>query len=133
MSNILVDTSVWIAYFKGNQAVKGLDQDINSNRICVNDLILSELLPSIRIKSENRLADILETVNKLPLNIDWEQIREYQLTNLRNGINKVGIPDLIIFQNAIEHGVELLTLDKHFQLMAEQIDCKILGLNRFLD
>ena len=133
MNNILVDTSVWIAYFKGDPMVMDLDQDINANRICVNDLILSELLPSIRLKNENRLADILETVNKLPLTIGWEQIREYQLINLRNGINKVGIPDLIIFQNAIEHGVELFTLDRHFQLMAEHIDCKVVGSSRFSD
>jgi len=55
-------------------------------------------------------------VNKLPLEINWEQIRDYQLTNLTNGINKVGIPDLIIYQNAIANGSTLLTLDKHFQL-----------------
>jgi len=33
-------------------------------------------------------------VKKLPLEINWEQIRDYQLINLQNGINKVGIPDL---------------------------------------
>lgn len=125
MSAILVDTSVWIAYFKGDKAVKQLDDEIDANRIFVNDLILSELLPAIRLKKENRLADILESVNRLPLNIDWEQIREYQLINLRKGINKVGIPDLIIFQNAISSGADLLTLDKHFQLMAEHIDFEI--------
>ena len=125
MSGILVDTSVWFAYFRGDEYTRRLDEDIDANIICTNELILSELLPLIRLKKEDDLADILNTVNKLPLEINWEQIRDYQLTNLRNGINKVGIPDLIIYQNAIATRSTLLTLDKHFQLMANHISCKV--------
>ncbi len=125
MSGMLVDTSVWIAYFRGDEYTRNLDEGIDANTICTNELILSELLPLIRLKNEYDLADILNTVNKLPLKINWEQIREYQLINLRNGINKVGIPDLIIYQNAIFNGATLLTLDKHFQLMAKHINCKV--------
>jgi len=125
MSGILVDTSVWIAYFRGDEYTRRLDEDIDANIICTNELILSELLPLIRLKKEDDLADILNTVNKLPLEINWEQIRDYQLTNLRNGINRVGIPDLIIYQNAIATRTTLLTLDKHFQLMAKHISGKV--------
>ena len=133
MSKILVDTSVWIAYFKGDEKIKDLDREIDANRICVNELILSELLPAVKLKSENRLADLLESVNKLPLNIDWEEIREYQLINLCQGITKVGIPDLIILQNAVSSGVDLLTLDKHFKLMAKHIDFEINILDQFFN
>ena len=125
MSGILVDTSVWIAYFRGDEYTKRLDEDIDANLICTNELILSELLPLIRLKKENELAEILGTVKKLPLEINWEQIRDYQLINLQTGINKVGIPDLIIYQNAIITGATLLTVDKHFQLMANHISCKV--------
>lgn len=125
MSGILVDTSVWIAYFRGDEYTRRLDEDIDANIICTNELILSELLPLIRLKKENELAEILGAVKKLPIEINWEQIRDYQLINLQNGINKVGIPDLIIYQNAIITGAILLTLDKHFQLMANHISCKV--------
>ena len=125
MNNILVDASAWIAYFRGDEYTRRLDEGIDANTICTNELILSELLPLIRLKKENDLADVLNTVNKLPLEINWEQIRDYQLINLRNGINKVGISDLIIYQNAISTGATLLTLDKHFQLMAKHISCKV--------
>ena len=67
--------------------INRLDEDIDANIICTNELILSEMLPLIRLEKEDDLADILNTVNKLPLEINWEQIRDYQLTNLRNGIN----------------------------------------------
>ncbi len=125
MSGILVDTSVWIAYFRGDECTRRLDEDIDANTICTNELILSELLPQIRLKKENDLAEILGTVKKLPLEINWEQIRDYQLINLQNGIDKVGVPDLIIYQNAIMTGATLLSLDKHFQLMASHISCKV--------
>ncbi len=125
MSGILVDTSVWIAYFRGDDCTRRLDEDIDANTICTNELILSELLPLIRLRKENDLSETLGIVKKLPLEINWEQIRDYQLINLRNGINKVGIPDLIIYQNAIYSGATLLTLDKHFLLMANHISCKV--------
>ncbi len=125
MSIVLVDSSVWIAYFRGSENVKQLDSDIETNNICINELILSELLPMIRLKKENDLAELLETLQKLPMKINWEEIRTIQLKNLKNGINKVGIPDLIIFQNAIQNEATLLTLDNHFKLMAEQSECSV--------
>ncbi len=41
-----------------------------------------------------------------------------QTQNLKNGINKVGIPDLIIAQNVIDNNLELYTFDHHFKLMS---------------
>jgi predicted nucleic acid-binding protein len=39
------------------------------------------------------------------------------VTCLRNVINKVGIPDLIIAQHAIQNALSLFSLDKHFELL----------------
>jgi predicted nucleic acid-binding protein len=116
---VLVDSSVWIEYFKGNDATLPLNDLIDSNNICVNDLILAELLPSINHKKEEGLKDLLLTITKLNIEINWNQIIQMQTANLKNGINKVGIADLIIAQNAIENDLELFTLDKHFLLMNE--------------
>ena len=125
MSYILIDTSVWIAYFRGDDRAKILNDYIDSNRISTNDIILSELLPSILFQEKHELADILKTIHTLPLEINWEEIRRYQLNNMLKGINKVGIPDIIILQNAITNDAELLTRDKHFRLMANHINCKV--------
>ena len=43
--NNLIDSSAWIEYFKGNQKYTFLDNLINTNAICTNDIILTELLP----------------------------------------------------------------------------------------
>jgi hypothetical protein len=62
------------------------------------------------------------------LNIDWNRIIDYQTTCLKNGLNKVGIPDLIIVDNAVEHNLVLFTLDKHLKLKKEHIDLKLVEL-----
>jgi predicted nucleic acid-binding protein len=44
-----------------------------------------------------------------------------QVVCLRNGINKVGIPDLILAQHAEQNGVSLFSLDKHFGLLSRHL------------
>jgi len=116
---VLVDSSVWIEYFKGNEQTLALNKLLDHNNICVNDLILAELLPSINQKKESVLKELLLTITKIPLNINWNTIIYMQTQNLKNGINKVGIADLIIAQNVIDNDLELYTLDRHFELMSE--------------
>jgi predicted nucleic acid-binding protein len=115
---VLVDSSVWIEYFKGNAAALPLNQLIDTNAVCTNDLILAELLPSIIHKKENKLKDLLLAITKTSLSIDWNRIIAMQTLNLRSGLNKIGISDLIITQNAIDTDIQLFTLDKHFSLMS---------------
>ena len=125
---ILVDSSIWIEYFKGNKIVLPLDSLIDLNNICVNDLVLSELLPSINHKKEHRLKELLLTITRIPLVINWNGIIDMQTQNLKNGINKVGISDLIIAQNVIDNDLELYTLDRHFKLMSELHDLRLLEM-----
>ncbi len=55
---ILVDSSVWIDYFNGNQsnAVDRLDRYIDEEQICVGDLILTEVLQGFRSDKDFYLA-----------------------------------------------------------------------------
>jgi hypothetical protein len=41
--------------------------------------------------------------------------------NIKKGINKVGIPDLIMLDNVIANNLVLFTEDKHFKLMQKNI------------
>jgi predicted nucleic acid-binding protein len=114
---VLIDSSVWIDYFRsGNQAYE-LDHLIDSNLVVVNDLILTELIPFLRLQNQKALIDIIHDVGKLPMSIDWEQIQKFQFICLKNGINGIGIPDLIIVQNAIQTGSMIFSLDNHFKQM----------------
>ena len=122
MKNILVDSSVWIDYFSGKPEVLILDKLIDKNLICINDLILSELVPFLKHKRQNKIIELLYSIKNISLEISWDRIINYQYTNLKNGINKVGIPDLIIIQNIIDNDLELLTTDKHFSLIQKNIN-----------
>ena len=114
---ILVDTSIWIDYFRNGNTADALDKLIESDMICINDVILSELLPSINQRHEEELKELLLSFPKLQMKIDWNEIVFMQTENLRNGINKVGLPDLMIAQNTIQNKVKLFSCDKHFQLI----------------
>ena len=116
---ILIDTSIWIDYFKGKDNALPLNHLIDSNKICITDLILTELLPSINHKKEYELKELILSVEKIELDIDWDDIMNMQLYNYQNRINNVGIPDLIIVQNVIKNGLSLFASDKHLSLMSE--------------
>jgi predicted nucleic acid-binding protein len=92
---------------------------IESNLICTNELILAELIPSLMKRKENTLINLLRHVELQSLSINWNEIIAMQAENLHNGINRVGLPDLIIAWNAIQNDSLLYSLDKHFQLMGE--------------
>ena len=122
---VLVDTSVWIDYFKGGESVEKMNYLIDCNEICLNDVILSELIPSLNLKNETELKAILLDITKLPLSINWAQIIAFQTQNLKQGFNKIGLPDLIILQNAVNNEIPIYTLDKHFSLMADSFGLEL--------
>ncbi|NCN11683.1 MAG: PIN domain-containing protein [Leptospira sp.] len=127
MNPILVDSSIWIEYFKDkNSPISNtLDKLIDIDNIFINDLILAELLPFLITKKLNEVINSIKSIPRLKLDIHWKQIIEYQVINLKNGINKVGIPDLIIAQNAIQNNSFLFSLDKHFILMSKNLKLKL--------
>jgi predicted nucleic acid-binding protein len=122
MKNILVDSSVWIEYFRGRKEAAVIDELIDRNQLCINNLILSELIPFLRIKKENALIKILMTIKNINIKIDWAEIIDFQEINLKNGLNKIGIADLIIVQNVRDNNLRLYSLDKHFELMSKHIE-----------
>lgn len=124
--NILVDSSIWIDYFRSGINSDKLDGYIDQNLICINDLILSELVPFLKVKKQFRVIQLLYNITRIPLNINWQNIINFQTLCIKNGINKVGISDLIILDNVIQNDLILFTLDKHFSLIKEHINFEIL-------
>jgi predicted nucleic acid-binding protein len=128
MSNykVLIDSSVWIDYFKtGN--ISYLDKLIEEDLVCTNELILTELLPALIHQKRTDIVESLDSLEKIPLNMDWEIIRELQLLNLKNGINRVGIPDLIIIQQVMDQNLTLFSFDKHFLLMKNYLNFELIS------
>ncbi len=122
---VLIDSSVWIDYFRSGNQTDELDHLIDSNLVFVNDLILTELIPFLRLQNQIALINIINEVARLPLSINWRQIQSFQFICLKNGINGIGIPDLIIVQNAMQNDSVIFSLDKHFKLMQDRLNFKL--------
>jgi len=112
---ILVDTSIWIDYFKKGEQSLRLDDLLLDDRVVVNDIILAELIPLLHLKKQYTIIDLLRNVVAFPLIIDWNQIIEWQTMCLSSGINGIGLPDLLITQNAVQNNLPVYSLDKHFR------------------
>jgi len=122
---VLVDTSVWIDYFRDGTRTEKLDFLIDENLVVTNDLILAELIPFLKIQNQKKIIQLLDNLIKLPLAIHWDQIIEYQYRGLKKGLSGMGIPDLIIAQNALQNQCEIYSLDHHFSLMADFLKLRI--------
>lgn len=114
---VLVDTSIWIDYFRGGENSTDMEFLIDENIITINAIILAELIPYLKIKGQTEVVNLLYKVALLPLDIRWEEIIELQVKCLKSGANGVGIPDLIIAQNAKQNNCEIYSLDKHFRIL----------------
>ena len=123
--SVLVDTSIWIEYFKSGNSSEKLDSLIDENLIVINDLILAELVPSLMVHNQQKLVKLLNNINKLELSIHWAQIIEFQCKCLKNGLNRISIPDLIIAQNAKQNHCEIYSLDNHFKLMKDILELRL--------
>ena len=121
----IVDTSIWIEYFRSGYNSEKLDFLIDENLIAINDLILAELVPYLKIRNQQKIISLLYNIKKLDLFIDWNQIIEFQFKCLKNGLNGIGIPDLIIAQNAKQNLCEIYSLDNHFKLMEDILELQV--------
>jgi len=114
---VLVDTSVWIDYFRSGVDSARLDFLIDENLVVINDLILAELVPFLKVRNQSEIIHLLYSLKNLGLEINWNQIIEFQCKCLKKGLNGIGIPDLIIAQNAKQNRCEIYSLDSHFNRM----------------
>jgi hypothetical protein len=125
MLKIIINFSVWISFFAGKKESSKLFALLDEDLICVNNLILAELIPFLRHRKEEKIINLLQTVKNIPLIIDWPEIITMQTICLKHGINNVGIPDLLIAQNAIKNSLKLYSLNHHFSFIAKYTSLKI--------
>lgn len=64
---ILVDTSIWIDYFRSGDKSEKLDFLIEENLLVINDLVLTELLPFLVVKKEKKVIDLLKKIKQHPV------------------------------------------------------------------
>ena len=56
---VLVDTSVWIDYFRSGGETSELDYLIDNNFVFTNDLVLTELVPFLRLQHQISIVQVI--------------------------------------------------------------------------
>lgn len=126
--NVLVDSSVWIEYFNQGEP-SALDELISENLICTNALILAELIPVLRVQNKVKLINILRVIKCMELEINWDEITDYQIKCIRKGVSGIGLPDLIMAQNSLQNNCPIFALDKHFKKLSKVMNLELYGEN----
>ena len=123
--SIIVDTSIWVDYFRDGNHAQALEFLIDENLIVTNDLILAELVPFLKIRKQEKLISLLRKIRKFAVTPDWEQLIRFHYQCLRQGVNGIGIPDLIIAQNALNNDCRIFSLDRHFVLLGNVLGIEL--------
>lgn len=115
---ILIDTSVWIDYFKSasNNIVEQVDEILTNAEVYVPKSVIAELIQGA--KSEKEISVIKEFVNAFHL-IDqsedtWSKAGKLSYTMKRKGIT-ANLMDCYLAIIAQENNCKILTLDRHFK------------------
>lgn len=125
MVKVLVDTNVWINYFKHGTYVKEIRTLLEQQCLVTNDVVLAELLPIILHDKKEEIADLLNVLERIPVFVNWDSLIDAQQKCLKNGYNNIGLLDLMILQSSLEHSVEIFSVDKHFQAIAKIFKIKL--------
>jgi len=125
--NYLVDSCIWIDFFGQKKHFKTVAKFLFNNSARVNEAILAELLPVARLRKEQQFIECITGVPVVPLWIDWAEVEDIQLRCLKAGLNKLGVLDIIIVQNAQQNNLTLFSTDKHMRLLCKEMKVKFLN------
>lgn len=130
---IVVDTSVWAAYFNGRDIpeVSFLDDTManDSDTVAVLPIILTEVLQGFRSEQGfTRARSSLLALAPLSPSIHTHVAAAALYLRLRRrGVTVRGAVDCLIAQTCIEQRAGLLTLDRDFQRIAWHAPLAVIG------
>lgn len=129
----LVDTTVWIDFFRGKNTPEAemLQHMLNAGEdICICGVILTEVLQGIREDADYKaVASRFEAFLFLPM-LRRTFVNAAQLYRMlrRKGITIRNAVDCMIAAVAIEHDIPLLHRDRDFDPIAEHCRLKVIKI-----
>jgi len=109
---ILIDTNIFIEYYKNNPAICKILEQIDPQKIAVNDVVCAELYFGARNRQE--LANIVSDMEKLNVLTIHPQISRLAVDLVKQHClsNKLRLPDAQIAATALYYNAELFTLNR---------------------
>jgi predicted nucleic acid-binding protein len=123
---ILVDSSVWIDYFSGNNSPETdfLDGALGVRAVAIGDLIFTEVLQGFRhdkdYKTAKRLLETLTIFELLGKKMAVKSAENFRKLR-KKGLTIRKTADVIIASFCIEHNLPLLFSDKDFKPFVEHL------------
>ena len=125
-NKVMLDTSAYISYLKGYEAIKGVLQE--ADEICLNPIVLGELYAGFahgnrEKKNREILREFLASPRVHVKDIDEETSERYAaiLAYLWSKGTPIPTNDLWIAATAMQFGLKMLTTDEHYRLVPQII------------
>ena len=127
---ILVDSSVWIEYFKGTITTQTemLDELLGQQPLAIGDLILTEVLQGFDNERDFNAARKMLT-SLMVVELGGQEIAIQAAKNFR-ALRRLGVTvrktiDTVIATRCIESGYELLHNDRDFDPFAKYLGLRV--------
>jgi predicted nucleic acid-binding protein len=127
---VIIDTTVWVDYFRGvrNPETDWLDTEIDRQRLGLTDIILCEVLQGVH--DDSAAADVERRLRKLELfetggvDLATEAARDYRVLRARGHTVRKTI-DCLIATFCIRGGHSLLHRDRDFDPFERYLELSV--------
>lgn len=127
---ILVDSSVWIDFFRNKPTAQAewLDRNLGVEGLVVGDLILAEVLQGFKedkgFNEARRMLGQLEQLAISDVDLAVEGARNYRKLR-RRGVTVRGTIDVLIATRCIRNGLRLLHSDRDFDALEKHLGLRV--------
>ena len=129
MSRILVDSAIWIEFFRRPDAPVSLvlDQLLAHRLVCTTGLIKAEVVPGARSPREfRRLRSLFDALPLAPEREGfWSHLVRFRHRLQTKGVLDIGIPDLMIATVSIQNRKLVFTTDEDFPRMIPHVPVRL--------
>lgn len=130
MSRVLLDTSGYSAFMRGDATVKEMLQTADAiyvNAVVLGELRIGFLRGRLRQKNEGRLRQFLASSRVSALVVDEDTAERYAV--ILDALWTAGTPiptnDIWIAASAMQYGLTVITTDAHFLKIPQILVCHV--------
>lgn len=117
---VLIDTSIWIDYFKGRgeELLEKADGFLTYSTVYVPKVVIAELIQGAKSEKEiSVIESFIEAFNIIDQTENtWLKAGKLSFSMKRRGVN-INLVDCYIAVLASEHNCKIFSLDEHFRII----------------
>jgi predicted nucleic acid-binding protein len=115
---ILIDTSVWISYFRGEARSAFVEKHIISGGAVIHPYIIGELLLGGLSSRTEKLLGSLSIIPEIEPGMVYEFIKKHGLHN-----SGIGWVDVILIASSLISGCTIYTFDDNLRSVSARLGC----------